>query len=94
MARQPLRVGMHVQGATRVALARLFAIRHGRDVPLVEIEREVVAEGFERALVEPTLRALQERRLAVLTAQGWRPAAHPPQSRAHEPMAQFSWLHA
>lgn len=85
---------MQAEGAVRVSLSRLFATRHGRDVPLAEIQRDLESDGFSRDEVEPTLRALQLRRIAVETARGWRPAALPPASRAHERMAQFSWLHA
>lgn len=84
---------MHTESAVRVALSRLYATRHGRDVPLAEIQRELATEGVAVDAVEPTLRDLQQRRIAVQTPSGWRPASLPPASRARAGMAQFSWLH-
>lgn len=85
---------MKLESAVRVALVRLFALRHGRDVPLSEIQRALASEGFASEAVEPILLALQERRVAVRTLAGWRPAGPAPQSRAQAPLASFSWLHA
>lgn len=94
MPTRPLHFAMQRESAVRVALVRLFAIRHGRDVPLAELQRALDAEGVPRDSVEPTLIILQEKRVAVRTTKGWRPAGLAPRSRAREPMAQFSWLHA
>lgn len=91
MAFRAVSRSMHQESAVRVALASLYAKRHERDVPLDELQRaldDVPAED-----VEPTLRDLQARRMAVKTPQGWRPASPPPGNRAGTSMAQFSWLH-
>lgn len=84
---------MQPERAVRIALNRLYAVRHGRDVPLAELVEEAQLAGVGAEEVEPALRALAGERLAVLTARGWRPAAFPPHVRAQESMARGSWLH-
>lgn len=78
----------------RVALARLFAIRHDRAVPLPELVREGALEGLEAGQVVQALASLQAQRLAIETPEGWRPGSLPLASRARQAMASFGWLHA
>ncbi|HET6405324.1 MAG TPA: hypothetical protein VFH78_11815 [Candidatus Thermoplasmatota archaeon] len=79
--------------AVRVSLARLYATRHGRDVPLEELQRDLAASEVQPTDVEPSLRALEREHLAVRTERGWRPAAPPPRSRTTAALALAARLH-
>ena len=84
---------MDQTGLARAAIARLCARRFGRDVPTVELERELAAHGIVDGRFLLLMRELEQRRLALRTGSGWRLVSPPVRHRSPPAIASFAWIH-
>jgi hypothetical protein len=84
---------MDIASRAKAVLARLTARRHGRPVPLADLEEALTLEGMDARQAHHATQALLDARAAVETTGGLLPTSPPLATRAPNEVASFSRLH-